>query len=66
MIRALVTAGFLSIAALVMLSPFILPGIDVESQTGTLLYVAVTTMIIISVVLSLIFWLLCLRTRTRK
>ena len=37
MIRALVTAGFLSIAALVMLSPFILPGIDVESQTGTLL-----------------------------
>jgi hypothetical protein len=56
MIRALVTAGFLLIAALVMLSPFLMPGVEVESQTGTLLINLGTELVGIVMTVAVVEW----------
>lgn len=56
MIRALVTAAFLAVAALIMLSPFILPGIDVASSTGTLLINLGTELVGIVMTVAVVEW----------
>ena len=56
MIRALVTAGFLVVAALVLISPFILPGVDVNSSTGTLLINLGTELVGIVMTVAVVEW----------
>lgn len=56
MIRALVTAGFLVVAALVVSSPFILPGVDVNSSTGTLLINLGTELVGIVMTVAVVEW----------
>lgn len=56
MIRALVTAGFLLIAALVMTSPWIFDFIDATSQTGTLLINMGTELVGIVMTVAVVEW----------
>lgn len=56
MLRALVTAGFLAVAALVLVLPFIIPGFEVNSPTGTLLINLGTELVGIVMTVAVVEW----------
>lgn len=56
MLRALVTAGFLAVASMVLLLPFMIPGFEVDSPTGTLLINLGTELVGIVMTVAVVEW----------
>jgi hypothetical protein len=56
MLRALITAGFLALSSLVMLLPFFMPGLEVDSPAGTLLINLGTELVGIVVTVAVVEW----------
>lgn len=56
MIRALITAGFLAVATAILLLPFVLPGFEVDSPTGTLLINLGTELVGIVMTVAVVEW----------
>ena len=56
MLRALITAGFLAVASLILFLPFLIPGFEVDSPTGTLLINLGTELVGIVMTVAVVEW----------